>query len=98
MSDVKEFGARGDGRADDTEAILEAVNQGDGLVALPRGRYRITRPVEIALSETGPVSLWGAEGGATVIMDGPGPAFFFSPGPVLGDCLGVELHPETRLA
>ena len=100
MSDVKEFGARGDGRADDTEAILEAVNQGDGLVALPRGRYRITRPVEIALSETGPVSLWGAEGGATVIMDGPGPAFFFSgthEGTASPDSFAPEVREQQRL-
>lgn len=69
---VRELGAVGDGVADDTAAFEKAVAAGDGLW-LPRGRYRLTRTVEIALEATGPAEVHG-EGGATVIMAGPGPA------------------------
>ena len=77
MPDVKQLGAKGDGQTDDTAAIQRAVNEGDGLVSLPRGKYRITRPIEIALAQAGPVSVDGSDGCATVIMDGAGPAFSF---------------------
>ena len=77
MADVREFGAKGDGHTDDTQAVQRAVEQGDGLVCFPRGKYRITRPIEIALSDVGPVSVSGSEGCATLVMDGSGPAFSF---------------------
>ena len=38
MHDVMEFGARGDGQADDTRAIQQALDQG-GIVRLPAGLY-----------------------------------------------------------
>jgi polygalacturonase len=40
---VTAFGARGDGRADDTDAIQRALDRAGGDVEFPRGRYRITR-------------------------------------------------------
>ena len=46
MSNVREFGAVGDGRADDTEALKHAVSQGDGALHFPPGTYRITQPIE----------------------------------------------------
>lgn len=75
MADVKTFGAKGDGRADDAQAIQRAVNEGDGLLLFPRGVYRVTRPIEVALGERGPVSISGSDGVATVVMEGAGPAF-----------------------
>ncbi|MEH6436866.1 glycosyl hydrolase family 28-related protein [Massilia sp. DD77] len=47
--------ARGDGKADDTAAIQEAINQAankgeGGVVFLPSGRYRITRSILIPLA------------------------------------------------
>ena len=73
--DVREFGAVGDGKADDTAAIQRAVNAG-GSVHFSKGSYRLTKTVLIALDRTGFVSLIG-DGTARVVMAGPGPAFKF---------------------
>jgi parallel beta-helix repeat protein len=73
---VTAFGARGDGKADDTDAVQRAVDRG-GAVVFPHGDYRITRTIEIMLAEHGPVSLSGQGGAGRVIMAGPGPAFRF---------------------
>ena len=43
MSNVRDFGARGDGRNDDTQAIRHAIEQGDGVLRFPRGDYLISR-------------------------------------------------------
>ncbi len=75
---VKEFGAKGDGTADDTEAIRRAVRETpDGIVEFPRGEYRITGTIRIDLDQTGRVSLQGG-GVGRVTMEGPGPAFHFA--------------------
>ena len=71
---VRDFGAVGDGVADDTAAIQRAVDSGIGDIRLPRGDYRITRPIVVDLDKFGPVSITGA-GTARVVMAGPGPAF-----------------------
>lgn len=73
---VRDFGAEGDGKTDDTEAFQQAVDSGRGVVRLPSGRYRLTKTIVIDLDRVGPVSLTGS-GAATVLMDGPGPAFRF---------------------
>lgn len=47
-TDVTAFGAVGDGRADDTEALqaaLDAVGDRGGAVVLPPGAYRVTAPL-----------------------------------------------------
>ena len=75
MSNVTRFGAIGDGVVDDTEAIQHAVTQGDGVLHFPPGTYRITQPIEIKLSEHGPLGMDGTGGTARVVMDGKGPAF-----------------------
>ena len=76
---VKDFGAIGDGKADDTDAIIRAVKEGgNGLVEFPRGSYRITRTIDILLTEYGPLGLTGSGGSARVIMEGAGPAFRFT--------------------
>ena len=75
MSNVTRFGAIGDGVADDTEAIQHAVTQGDGVLHFPPGTYRITQPIDIKLSEHGPLGIDGTGGTARVVMDGKGPAF-----------------------
>ncbi len=73
---VRDFGAVGDGVADDTDAIQKAIDSGAGDLLFPRGKYRITRPIDIDLSQNGPVGLAGT-GTAKIIMAGPGPAFRF---------------------
>ena len=45
---VRDFGAKGDGRHDDTQAFLDAVAAGkEGAIFVPPGRYLITRIVRI---------------------------------------------------
>lgn len=66
----------GDGTADDTDAIQKAIDAGRGGVHLPRGVYRITRPVVIDLDKAGYTSIT-ADGTATLRMDGAGPALRF---------------------
>lgn len=44
-ADVRHFGAVGDGVADDTDALLEALRQ--GWTSVPPGTYRITRTIEL---------------------------------------------------
>jgi len=75
MSNVKTFGAVGDGETDDTEAIRHALIDGDGTLEFPRGNYRITETIEVRLNETGRLGIDGTDGTATVIMAGEGPAF-----------------------
>jgi hypothetical protein len=71
--DVRRFGAVGDGVADDTEAIQRAVDSQIGDIVLPKGVYRITRPIVIELDKVGYTSVHG-RGVASIVMAGPGPA------------------------
>jgi len=75
MSNVKRFGAVGDGQTDDTDAIQHAVSGGDGMLNFPRGEYLITRPIEIPLEEHNRTAIDGLGGTAKILMAGPGPAF-----------------------
>jgi hypothetical protein len=74
MSNIRDFGAVGDGQRDDTDAIEHAVRDGDGFVEFPRGNYRITRPIVVRLKESGPIGLCGSGGTAKLVMAGSGPA------------------------
>lgn len=77
MSDVRDFGAAGDGKIDDTEAILHAVKQSDGYLVFSPGRYRISRTLEFNLDAGGPYAIDGSGGCATLVMEGAGPAIRF---------------------
>jgi len=72
-ADVADFGAIGDGVADDTDAIQNAVNSKRGLVRFGAGVYRTTRPIVVDLDAAGPVCLDG-QGVARLRMAGSGPA------------------------
>lgn len=61
---------------DVTDAIQLAIDRHDSYIAIEPGRHRITRPIVIDLQQTGVVSISG-NGVATIVMDGPGPAFRF---------------------
>ena len=77
MSNVRDFGALGDGRNDDTDAIAHALADGDGLIEFPRGDYRITRTLTIEPNKTGRIGISGQGGTAKIVMAGAGPAFHF---------------------
>lgn len=70
---VRDFGAVGDGVADDSAAIEKALATGVGDVRFPAGTYRITRTIAVDLDRYGPVSISGS-GAARIVMAGPGPA------------------------
>lgn len=76
MSNIRDFGAVGDGQADDTQAIQHAIDAGDGVVEFPRGDYRITRTLLVDTSRCGRQTLDGSGTTAKLIMAGPGPAVF----------------------
>ena len=75
MSNVKDFGATGDGRTDDTAAIVHAVEQGDGMLEFSRGDYLISKSIRVDLEKTGRFGIDGAAGTAKIVMAGAGPAF-----------------------
>ena len=75
MTSVRDFGARGDGKTDDTTAIQHAVTKGDGVVHFPRGEYLISRPIAVAMQTHGRLSIDGAAGTARILHTGAGPAF-----------------------
>jgi polygalacturonase len=74
MANVHDFGAKGDGKADDTLALQHALQKGDGHLVLPRGDYQILRPLYVTLDRTGRFSISGQGGTARILMTGPGPA------------------------
>lgn len=75
MSNVRDFGARGDGISDDTKAIEDALAKGDGTLQFPKGDYLITHTINVQLADSGRVSIDGSGGAAKILMDGAGPAF-----------------------
>jgi pectate lyase-like protein len=69
LKNVREFGARGDGRADDTAAIQAAVNHADapysaanrGTVFFPTGVYKISAPIAFEAAQCN-IAFLGAPG------------------------------------
>lgn len=71
---VRSFGAKGDGRTDDSAAVQAAVDAGSGSVFFPKGVYRITKTIDVPLNRIGFTSVC-SNGSSQIIMAGPGPAF-----------------------
>ncbi len=74
MTNVRDFGAVGDGKTDDTEAIQHAIDEGVGRVELTRGDYLITRTLQVDLARVGRTGIDGSLGTAKLLMAGSGPA------------------------
>jgi hypothetical protein len=74
MTSVRDFGARGDGKTDDAQAIQHAIQKGDGTLHFPRGDYLISRTIQVPLQMHGRLSIEGASGTARILMSGAGPA------------------------
>lgn len=74
MSNVRNYGAAGDGQTDDTAAIEHAVRDGDGVLEFPRGDYRISHTIDVDLARKGRIAWSGLGGVARLLMNGEGPA------------------------
>ena len=75
MSNVRDFGAQGDGQHDDTAAVRHTLADGDGTLQFPPGNYRITRPIVVDLAKLGRFSVEGSGGAAKLLMSAAGPCF-----------------------
>ncbi|MCH7988050.1 MAG: right-handed parallel beta-helix repeat-containing protein [Planctomycetes bacterium] len=90
MVNVLDFGATGDGKTDDTEALQHALEEGDGALHLKKGTYRITRPLVLDLTKHGFCAIRGKEAGTSrILMAGAGPAIR-----IIGDHRGTA-QPDT---
>ncbi|MCA9122311.1 MAG: right-handed parallel beta-helix repeat-containing protein [Planctomycetaceae bacterium] len=74
MSIAKNFGAVGDGHTDDTAALQHAVDDGDGVLELSKGTYRISRSIVLDSRKHGYLGVRGEQGTARIVMAGAGPA------------------------
>ena len=70
---VRDYGAVGDGKADDTDALRKGIAAARGGLRLGTGTYRIRETIEIELDKVGFASLIG-DGTTRILMSGPGPA------------------------
>src|SRR6478735_12041433 len=91
-ADLRAWGAVGDGKADDTAAVQQAVAAG-GVIRFPSGTWRLTTTITIDLAKAGYTSLIG-EGTARIVMAGRGPAFRFI-GSHRGSAEPKTVKPET---
>ncbi|MDP6544115.1 MAG: glycosyl hydrolase family 28-related protein [Phycisphaerae bacterium] len=66
VADVKMFGAKGDGRSDDSDAFIKALAAvKSGAIYIPPGRYKITKIIEIRKSG---IVLRGAGANKTILV------------------------------
>lgn len=94
---VTDYGAKGDGVTDDSQAFIDAVAN-RGLIIVPPGKYRITKPVTLQSNTI----LTGC-GGSVLLIDGAVPTInIWSEGLVYHDIVNVRitnleltLHPNA---
>lgn len=61
---VKDFGAKGDGETDDTEAIQSAINSSD-IVFIPKGTYKISQTINLKINS----KIYGADMNETILSN-----------------------------
>lgn len=94
-TNVRDFGAKGDGVTDDYNAIIKAIRSSeDGVLEFPAGQYRITGSLHLKLDECTVSMITGNAGNSSIWMDGPGPAFFIE-GTHLGSALPSSVSGTT---
>lgn len=94
---VSDYGAKGDGMADDSQAFIDAVAN-RGLVIVPPGKYRITKTIDLKSNTI----LTGC-GGSIILIDGATPAInIWSSGKIENEVtnvrvtnLEITLHPNA---
>jgi hypothetical protein len=94
MVNVYAYGAAGDGKTDDTDALQHALEAGDGVLRLNKGTYRITRPLVLDLTKQGYGGVRGESGASRIVMAGPGPALRIV-GDHQGSALPRSVQPHT---
>ena len=105
-TNVKTFGAKGDGSTDDTTAVqaaFNALNGGGGQVLFPPGTYKMSAQISYTLTQTGDLSVNGPatllwtnnSGGLSLTINSPTNATISC----YGSSLHVtDLHLETAVA
>jgi len=72
ITNVRDYGARGDGHHDDAAAIQTAIDKGSGTIHFPPGTYRIAKGLVARLGERGKLQIRGAT--ARILNHSPDPA------------------------
>ena len=85
-----DFGAVGDGVADDTAAVQAALNTGRAVLA-PKGTYKLTSPLTVTVANTGLIG----EGKGTVFAPGAGTSDIFSLGDGTNEISGLRFENFT---
>ncbi len=75
-SSTSRLEAVADGKSDATGALQQMIDSGIGHIRLPKGIYRISKPIVVDLQKRGYTSISG-DGVARIDMAGPGPALKF---------------------
>ncbi len=75
-ANIQTFGVSRDGKHDNTAALQQMIDSGIGSIHLPRGTYRITKPLVVQLDKVGVTSIVG-DGTPRIVMEGAGPAIKF---------------------
>lgn len=73
---VRDLGAKGDGVADDSQAVRDAL-AADASVYMPRGRYRFATPVSVTRPGTSIIGDGGAHGHAATVVVSEAGGFVF---------------------
>lgn len=95
MSNVRDFGARGDGKTDDSKSIAHTIEKGDGEIYFPRGDYLIARSLEINLQQHGRIHVRGHGGTARLIMAAAGPALHLVGSHLKGSALPASINDKV---